>query len=146
MLPPAECCSRKSSAAAARPAPGAGGTTSVNRFGITSDSNVNPYPIAMAHARLRDWDSNRYALHFSFGIGASVRGQDSGGSSPEFLTGLSLSFLRTIYLTGGLDVGKQSQLIGGFKVGDMVPSDVTSPPVSSSYKPGFGFAITFTKP
>lgn len=45
-----------------------------------------------------------------------------------------------------LDVGKQSQLIGGFKVGDLVPSDVTSPPVASSYKPGFGFAITFTKP
>jgi hypothetical protein len=127
-------------------APPAGGTTSVNKFGTTSDSRVNPYPIAMAHARLRDWNNNRYALHFSFGVGASVKGQDSGGSSPEFLTGLSLSFLRTIYLTGGLDVGKQSQLAGGFKVGDTVPTDITSPPVSSSYKPGFGFAITFTKP
>jgi hypothetical protein len=127
-------------------APAPGGTTSVNKFGISSDSRVNPYPIALAHARLHDWDNNRYALHFSFGVGASVKGQDSGGSSPEFLTGLSLSFLRTIYLTGGLDIGKQSQLIGGFKVGDVVPTDITSPLVSSSYKPGFGFAITFTKP
>jgi hypothetical protein len=127
-------------------APAAGGTTSVNKFGTTSDARVNPYPIAMAHARLRDWSNNRYALHFTFGIGASVKGQDAGGASPEFLTGISLSFLRTMYLTGGLDIAKQSQLIGGFKVGDVVPTDITSPPVSSSYKPGFGFAITFTKP
>jgi hypothetical protein len=126
--------------------PPAGGTTSVNTFGVTSDSRVNPYPIAIAHARLRDWDDNRYALHFSFGVGANVKGQDSGGSTPDFLTGLSFSFLRTIFVTGGLDVGKQSELIGGFKVGGTVPSDVTAPPVSSSYKPGFGFAITFTKP
>jgi len=127
-------------------APASGGTTSVNKFGTTSDSRINPYPIAIAHARLRNWDENRYALHFSFGIGANVKGQDSGGSNPEFLTGLSFSFLRTIFITGGLDVGKQSQLAGGFAVGDSVPTDITSPPVSSSYKPGFGFAITFTKP
>lgn len=126
--------------------PSAGGTTSVNKFGVTSDSRVNPYPIAVAHARLHNWENNRYALHFSFGVGASVKSQDSGGSNAEFLTGLSFSFLRTIYVTGGLDVAKQSQLIGGFKVGDTVPSDITSPPVSSSYKPAFGFAITFTKP
>jgi len=127
-------------------APSAAGTTSVNAFGVISDSRINPYPIALAHARLHDWDENRYALHYSFGVGASVKGQDSGGSNAEFLTGLTFSFLRTIYVTGGLDVGKQSQLIGGFKVGGVAPSDVTSPPVSSSYKPGFGFAITFTKP
>jgi hypothetical protein len=126
--------------------PAAGGSTSVNKFGAVSDSQINPYPIAMAHARLHDWDNNRYAVHFSFGVGANVKSQDSGGSSPEFLTGLSFSFLRTIYVTGGLDIGKQSQLIGGFKVGDIVPSDITTPPVSSSYKPGFGFSITFTKP
>jgi hypothetical protein len=127
-------------------APAAGGTTSINTFGITSNSHVNPYPIAMAHGRLYNWSQNRYALHFSFGVGASVSGQNSGGSSPEFLTGLSLSFFRTIFVTGGLDVAKQTQLIGGFMVGGTVPSDVTAPPTSSSYKPGFGFAITFTKP
>lgn len=122
------------------------GTTSVSTFGTTSDSQINPYPIAMAHARLKDWDNNRYSLHFSFGVGANVKADTSGGSSAEFLTGLSLSFLRTIFVTAGLDVGKQSKLAGGFNVGDTVPSDITSPQVSSSYKPGFGFAITFTKP
>jgi len=122
------------------------GTTSINTFGVTSDSKINPYPIAMAHARLRDWDDNRYALRFSFGAGANVNGDSSGGSSAEFLTGLSISFWRTIFVTGGLDVGKQSKLSGGFKIGDTVPTDITSPPVSTSYKAGFGFAITFTKP
>lgn len=127
-------------------APAAGTTTSVNEFGITSDSKVNPYPIAMAHARVKDWEDNRYALHFSFGIGAKLAGDSSGGSSPEFLVGPSISFLRTIFVTTGLQVGKKSQLIGGFKVGDTVPTDITTVPVSSSYTPGFGFAITFTKP
>lgn len=124
----------------------ASGTTSINTFGVSSDSRVNPYPIAMAHARLGDWSDKRYAVHFSFGAGANVKGDNSGGSSPEFLTGMSISFLRTMFLTAGLDVGKQSKLSGGFKIGDTVPTDITSPPVSSSYTAGFGFAITFTKP
>jgi len=122
------------------------GGNSINTFGVTSDSRINPYPIAMAHARLREWADNRYALHFSFGVGANVKGDSSGGSSAEFLTGPSISFWRTIFVTGGLDVGKQSKLSGGFKIGDTVPPDITSPPVSSSYTAGFGFAITFTKP
>ncbi len=124
----------------------ASGTTSVKEFGVTSDSKITPYPIAMAHARLTNWGDNRYALHFSFGIGAKLAGDNAGGASPEFLVGPSISFLRTIFVTAGLDVGKKSKLIGGFNVGGTVPTDVTAPPVSSSYTQGFGFAITFTKP
>jgi hypothetical protein len=124
----------------------ASGTTSVNEFGITSDSKITPYPIAMAHARLTNWADNRYALHFSFGVGAKLAGDSSGGSSPEFLVGPSFSFLRTIFLTAGLDIGKKSKLAGGFSVGGTVPTDITTPPISSSYTEGFGFAITFTKP
>jgi hypothetical protein len=120
------------------------GTTSVNTFGLSSDSKINPYPIAMANARLINWDENRYALHFSFGVGANVNG--SGGTSPEFLTGPSISFLRTVFVTAGLNVGKQSKLVGGFNLGNTVPTDITTPPTSSSYTAGFGFAITFTKP
>jgi hypothetical protein len=127
-------------------APAAGGTTSTTIFGVNSDSAINPMAIAMAHARLRDFSDHRYGLHFSFGVGANVQGQNSGGSSANYLTGLSISFLRTIYLTGGLQIGKQSELAGGFKVGQTVPTDITAPPVTSSYKTGFGFAITFTKP
>ena len=127
-------------------APALGNTTSVNEFGTTSDSIITPYPIAIAHVRLYEWDKHRYGLHFSFGVGANFQGDNSGGTSAEFLTGLSLSFLRTIYVTAGVDIGKKSKLSGGFDVGDTVPTDITTPPVSSSYKPGFGFAVTFTKP
>ena len=126
--------------------PASGSTTSTTIFGVNSDSAVTPIPIGLAHARLWDSDDHKYGLHFSFGVGASIQGQDSGGSSASYLTGLSLSFLRTIYLTTGLQVGKKSELAGGFKVGQTVPSDITAPPVTSSYKPGFGFAISFTKP
>ena len=122
------------------------GGNSVNQFGKTEDSAVRPYPIGIAHVRLCESSNHQYGMHFSFGIGASVKEQDAGGSSAEFLTGLSVSFLRTIYLTGGLQIGKQAKLAGGFEVGNTVPPDITTPPISNSYKPGFGFAITFTKP
>ena len=127
-------------------APPPGQPTSVVRFGESSRSSVHPMPLAMAHARVHDWDDNRYALHVSFGVAAAIKGQDSGGSNAEYLTGLSVSFFRTIYLTGGLHIGQQASLAGGFKVGDIVPSDITEPPVQKGYKTGFGFAITFTKP
>jgi hypothetical protein len=125
-------------------APPSGSTTPGSIFGATSNSAINPYPVALAHARLKDWNDNRYAVHYSFGAGVNPAG--SNGTNPDFLTGFSLSFLRTIFLTGGLDVGKQSSLAGGFRLGDTVPSGVTTVPTSSSYKAGFGFAITFTKP
>jgi hypothetical protein len=127
-------------------APASGGTTPVTKFGLTSDSKINPYPIALAHARLKDWADNKYALHYSFGAGVNPNSSGSSSASPEFLTGVSISFLRTIYVTGGLDVGKQTSLAGGFHVGDTVPTGVATVPTSTSYTAGFGFAITFTKP
>jgi hypothetical protein len=122
------------------------GGDSVLRFGESTRSPVHPMPLAMAHARVLDWDSNKYALHASFGVAAAIKGQNSGGSNAEYLTGLSVSFLRTIYLTGGVHIGQQASLAGGFKVGDIVPADITEPPVQKGFKVGFGFAVTFTKP
>ena len=126
-------------------APVVGSTTPTSTFGVTTNSSINPYPLALAHARLVNWADNRYALHYSFGAGVNPSG-GSTGTNPEFLTGLSLSFLRTIFVTGGLDIGKQVSLAGGFHLGDPVPAGVTTVPTSSSYVPAFGFAITFTKP
>jgi hypothetical protein len=125
-------------------APGA--TTTVNRFGYSSQSNVSPVPLAIAHLRLLDWSEHRYALHASFGVAANVQGTNGGGSSAGYLPSLSLSLFRTMYISGGVYIGKQASLAGGFKVGDVVPSNITSPPIQTAYKPGFGLAITFTKP
>lgn len=126
-------------------APATGSTTPAMTFGVTSNSPVNPYPLVLAHARLADWGENRYALHYSFGAGVNPSG-GSTGTNPEFLTGLSLSFLRTIFVTCGLDIGKQVSLAGGFHLGDTVPTGVTTVPISSSYASAFGLAVTFTKP
>lgn len=125
-------------------APGA--TTTVNKFGYSSLSSVNPVPLAVAHLRVADWGDHRYALHASFGVAANIQGTNGGGSSAGYMPGLSLSLFRTMYITGAAYIGKQGSLAGGFKVGDVVPSNVTTPPVQSSYKAGFGLAITFTKP
>lgn len=126
--------------------PTAPGTTSTNRFGILSDPKIHPLPMAIAHARLAETPDHRFALHASFGVGVNVRSQASGGSSPEFLLGPSISFLRTIYVTAGVEIGKSTGLAGGFHVNDTVPSDVTALQIISSYTTRWGFAVTFTKP
>jgi hypothetical protein len=123
-----------------------GATTTVNKFGYSSNSSVSPVPIAMTHLRLLDWGDHRYALHASFGVAANVQGTNGGGSSAGYLPGLALSLFRTMYITSGVYIGKQASLAGGFKVGDVVPSSITSPPIQTAYKAGFGLAITFTKP
>jgi hypothetical protein len=127
-------------------APPAGQTESVIRFGESTHSRIHPLPLAMVHARFREWADHRYAAHAAFGVAANIKGQNSGGSNAEYLAGLSFSFFRTLYLTGGLHIGQSAELGGGFKVGDPVPTDVTEAPIQKSYKAGFGFAVTFTKP
>lgn len=123
-----------------------GSTTAVSKFGYSSRSTVHPLPLAMAHMRIHEWEQHRVGLHATFGVAANVQGTNAGGSDAEYLPGLSLSLFRTMYLTTGVHIGKQASLAGGFRVGDQVPSGITSPPIQTSYKGGLGFAITFTKP
>jgi len=52
--------------------------------------------------------------------GAAGTTERHEADTPEFLSGLTLSFRRTVYVTGGLDIGKKAALAGGFKVGDSV--------------------------
>jgi hypothetical protein len=125
---------------------GGANNTSVNKFGLTSDSAFHPLPVALVHVRLWDSMDHRFAFHASAGASGNIQGQNSGGSSAEFLTGGSLSFFRTMFITAGLHVGTKSTLAGGFKVGDTVPSDISSVQVTKSYTKGVGIAITFTKP
>jgi hypothetical protein len=121
-------------------------TTATNQFGILSDPSVHPVPIAAVHARLVESLNQRVALHASFAIGINTRSQSAGGSSPEFLLGPSVSFLRTVFLTVGAEIGKNTGLAGGFHAGDVVPTDITSVQVTTSYQTHWGVAVTFTKP
>lgn len=122
-----------------------GSTTTTNQFVQTSDSIFHPVVIGMVSARL--WEPcERVAVHASFGLAGSFKSQSAGGSSAEFLIGPSLSLFRTMFITPGLYIGKKTVLADGFTVGSPVPSNITTPPLQSSYKPAFGVAITFTKP
>lgn len=125
---------------------GGANNTSINRFGYSSQSSFHPLPVAIAHVRIWESQNQKYAFHFSAGASGNIQGQNSGGSSAEFLSGGSLSFFRTMFLTAGLHVGTKTSLGGGFRVGDTVPSDITTVQVTKSYTTGFGIAITFTKP
>lgn len=122
------------------------GTTSTNKFGYSSQSSFHPLPVAVAHVRIWESQNQKYAFHFSAGASGNIQGQNSGGSSAEFITGGSLSFFRTMFVTAGLHIGTKTSLAGGFKIGDAVPSDITTVSVTKSYTTGFGLAITFTKP
>jgi hypothetical protein len=123
-----------------------GSTTVVNKFGYSARDSVHPLPLAMAHMRIGEWYQHRLGLHASFGVAANVQGTNAGGSNAEYLPGLTLSLFRTMFITTGVHIGKQASLAGGFRVGDEVPSGITSPPIQTSYKAGLGLAITFTKP
>jgi hypothetical protein len=124
------------------------GGPSVAKFGTLSDSAFRPMPAAYVHARLKESADHKLGLHATLGVSGNIQGQDSGGSSAEFLTGFSLSLWRTIYISVGAHIGTQSELAGGFHEGDVVPSDITTiqGQVKRSYTGGFGFAFSFGKP
>jgi hypothetical protein len=119
----------------------------INTFGTTSDSKITPVALAVVHVRLSEWDRHKYAFYGSLGIGGSLQNQ-SNSSPVQFLPGVSVSFWRTMYITVGPDIGNQSSMTGGFKVGDTVPSGITSVAslIKTSHVVGLGFAVTFTKP
>jgi len=117
-----------------------------NVYALSSNSAIHPLPIAIVHVRLAESADHKFALHASAGVSGNLQGQNSGGSSAEFLLGPSVSFFRTMFITGGLHIGAKSSLAGGFSVGDAVPSGTTTPSLTKSYTVGFGFAITFAKP
>lgn len=119
----------------------------INTFGTTSDSEVTPVALALVHVRLSEWDRHKFAFYGSLGVGGSLQNQ-SNSSPVQFLPGISVSFWRTMYLTFGPEIGNKTSLTGGFKVGDTVPSGVTTinSVTQASHAVGFGLAISFTKP
>jgi len=131
---------------AIQPAPvSPGSTTTQNTFVEVTDSGIHPLPLGMIHVRLYETNS-RISWHESFGRAGNLRSQSAGGSNAEFLIGGSLALFRTVFLTPGLYIGQKTSLGAGFTVNTAVPASITQPPLQKSYKPAFGFAITFTKP
>jgi len=115
-------------------------------FGITHSTSVNPMPLAMVHARLYELPSHSVGFHVGFGVAVHAQDDAAGGTGAEYLLGAGVLLFRTIFLTPGLHYGRTTALSPGYKVGDAVPSAVTTAPTVNRYTPGFGLAITFTKP
>ncbi len=105
---------------------GGAGNPSIKQFGTTSDSRINPMPIGMVHVRLADWQRHKYAFHGTFGVAGNLQGQGGGGSTAEFLPGVSFSFWRTMYISFGPHIGTKAELAGGFTENSPVPSNITT--------------------
>jgi hypothetical protein len=122
-----------------------GSTTTANQFVAVTQSSFHPLPIGMVHVRL--WEpAEWFSFQVGFGVAGNIKSQAEGGSDADFLIGPSFAFFRTMFLTPGLHLGREVSLGGGYRLGDAVPTSVTTPPLQKSYKAAFGFAVTFTKP
>jgi hypothetical protein len=122
------------------------GTAGANQFGVTNTANISPIPLAMVHGKLWESMDHKVGLYFGFGVGAHTQDAAAGGGGAEYVAGVGIGLFHTIFLTPGWHLGKVAALNGGYKIGDTVPTAVTTVPVRSPYASGFGLAITFTKP
>lgn len=123
-----------------------GNPTTVNKFQVTSTSDIPILPIALVHARIWDLPHHVVALHISFGVAAHTRSDAEGGSNPEYLLGGSISILRTLFVTGGPYWGRSTALGGGFSVNDVVPSGVGSAPIVTNSQRAWAISVSLTKP
>jgi hypothetical protein len=116
--------------------------TLVNKFGFQNRSKFRPMPVILLNTRLFEM-SKGFDFHFSTGAGVDIKTGQPAGSDVEFVVGPSISFRRSLFFTPALHVGRVPTLAGGFKVGDLVPAEVTAPPIEKSWKTGFIFTITY---
>ncbi len=130
-----------------QPAPNASDPTkTTNRFTTDAHSNFRPLPIAMVNMRYHEFN-DFWALYGSFGVAANIKGQSAGGSDPEYLfSPITFGFFRTAFVTPALHIGRDVNLGSGFHEGDVVPSNITTPPLQKKYRPTFALAITLSKP
>jgi hypothetical protein len=123
---------------------GKGGTLA--EFEAVVKSGFHPLPLGMITVRWCEY-GRTVSLNSGFGLAGNFRSQSSGGSNAEFLfSPVSLGLFRTMFLSPGLHIGREVKLGGGFKEGDVAPSNLSQAPLDKSYRVGFGFSITFTKP
>lgn len=115
--------------------------TIIQRFGFTSRSRFRPIPAILLNTRIHEFNDT-IALHGSLGAVVDVA-SGQGGADLEFIAGPSVSFMRTLFVTPGVHIGRVPELAGGFKIGDKVPSDVSAPPLEKSWKSGFMTTITY---
>lgn len=121
---------------AAGPTPG----TVVKKFGFTSSSSFRPNPLVLVNFRFTD--RPKYNWYASFGSVVDVKGQT--GTDIEPVVGVSVALRRFFFITPfAVHFGRVPRLAGGFKVGDLVPDSVATPPIEKSWKIGYTAGVTF---
>ncbi|MEJ2010074.1 MAG: hypothetical protein P8Z30_18285 [Acidobacteriota bacterium] len=113
----------------------------VSKFGLTSQSSFRTVPVVLVNTRLKEWNE-KWAFHFSTGAAVNLS-SGAVGNNVEYVVGGSLSFRRAAMVTVGVEVGRESSLAGGFKVGDVVPPNLSEPPIQQKWAVGPAFMFTY---
>ena len=112
----------------------------INRFGFNNRSSFRTLPVILLNTRFYE-PNDLFAIHASAGAAVDIKTGETG-TDVEFIVGPSISFWRTLFITGGFHIGREPKLVGGFEIDDEVPEGVSSPPIEKAWKRGA--AITFT--
>ncbi len=125
----------------ARSSPGAEPAPPVQAVvGLEEDSDWRTTPLVLLHARFWESGGGRFATHGSFGLSAKVENNDT---AVEYLAGVSLSFAKSWFMTGGFYYGEIERLAGDLYEGAPLPEDVAQPPVKSDHDWKFGLAFSY---
>jgi hypothetical protein len=112
-------------------------------FGFEGHSNYRPIPLLLLNVRV--WEpSDLFSFHISGGAAVDIK-TGSTGTDVEYVLGPSVAIRRSLFLTPGLHFGRVGILSpeSGFKIGDVVPSGLSTPPIQKSWKKAFVFAFTW---
>jgi len=112
----------------------------INRFGFKNNSSFRTLPVLLLNTRIYE-KSDLFAIHFSGGAAVDVK-SGQGGTDLEYIVGPSFSFMRTLFITPGLHIGRVPKLAGGFTLDQEVPEGISEPPIEKAWKSGF--VVTFT--
>ncbi len=114
----------------------------VSVFGYKALSNFRPLPLLLLNTRVHEWNDD-WALHASTGAVVDIKTGAAGGTDVEYIAGLSVSYKRSFFITPGFHAGRSQTLAGGFTIGQIVPTGISTPPVESHWTPGFVLAFTY---
>jgi hypothetical protein len=117
-------------------------TTSYPVIGLKTNTQFRLTPMLYGHALLYSTRHNPDAWYATLGVTAN---SDNQGTDPEFLVGISRSFVQQrFFVTAGAYFGQKQALDGGLQVGQVIPSTLTGElPVTKSYHAGFAFGLSY---
>jgi hypothetical protein len=116
--------------------------TVISTFGYKAKSNFKPLPLLLLNTRIHEWNDD-WAIHVSNGAVVDIKTGAASSTDVEFVSGLSVSYRRSLFVTGGFHAGRIQSLAGGFTIGQQVPLSVSTPPTQARWAPGFVLAFTY---